>query len=166
MGLLTVHTVKKIEFPKYKMADGRHFEKTVKFPYLSNRFTDFNEIWHGGAIWPPAGDSYNFEFFKNQYGGGHRLETSQKSRYLRNGFTDLYEIWYASAKWFSYPSRPLKTEFHKFKMADGRHYAHVMAYQPTLLFQINTGSNFVAIAHRFTYRFSCNTSGHRTYYAH
>jgi len=27
MGLLTVLTVKKIEFPKSKMADGRHFEK-------------------------------------------------------------------------------------------------------------------------------------------
>jgi len=26
MGLLTVLTVKKIEFPKSKMADGRHFE--------------------------------------------------------------------------------------------------------------------------------------------
>ena len=27
MGLLTVLTVKKFEFPKSKMADGRHFEK-------------------------------------------------------------------------------------------------------------------------------------------
>jgi len=26
MGLLTVQTVKKFEFPKSKMADGRHFE--------------------------------------------------------------------------------------------------------------------------------------------
>jgi len=27
LGLLTVLTVKKIEFSKFKMADGRHFEK-------------------------------------------------------------------------------------------------------------------------------------------
>jgi len=27
MGLLTVLTVKKFDFPKSKMADGRHFEK-------------------------------------------------------------------------------------------------------------------------------------------
>jgi len=29
MGLLTVLTVKKFEFPKSKMADGRHFEKPL-----------------------------------------------------------------------------------------------------------------------------------------
>jgi len=46
-----------------------------------------------------------------------------------------------------------------------RTHAHVMAYLSTLLFHINTGSNFVAIAHRLTYRYSCNTSGHRTCYA-
>jgi len=38
MGLLTVLTVKKFEFGKSKMADGRHFgKKTVKSSYLSNR---------------------------------------------------------------------------------------------------------------------------------
>ena len=37
------------------MADGRHFEKTVKLPYLSTRLTDFDEIWHAGADWPPTG---------------------------------------------------------------------------------------------------------------
>ena len=28
MGLLSVHTVKKFEFPKSKMADGRHFKNS------------------------------------------------------------------------------------------------------------------------------------------
>jgi len=37
------------------MADGRHFEKTVKSPYLSNRLIDFDEIWHAGADWPHTG---------------------------------------------------------------------------------------------------------------
>jgi len=45
MGLLTVLTVKKFEFPKYKM-------KTVKSLYLHNRLTDFAEIWHGDANLP------------------------------------------------------------------------------------------------------------------
>ena len=56
MGLLTVLTVKKIEFPKSKMADGRPFEKTVKSSYISKRWIDFDEIWHGGANWQPTGD--------------------------------------------------------------------------------------------------------------
>ena len=56
MGLLTVQTVKKFEFPKSKMADSGHFEKTVKSPYLRKRLTDFDEIWHDDADWPPTGD--------------------------------------------------------------------------------------------------------------
>jgi len=30
--------------------------KTVKSPYLSNSLTDFDEIWHADANWPPTGD--------------------------------------------------------------------------------------------------------------
>jgi len=57
MGLLTVLIVKKFEFPRSKMTDNRPFEKkTVKSSYLSNRWTDFDEIWHGDANWPPTGD--------------------------------------------------------------------------------------------------------------
>jgi len=57
MGLLTVQTVKKFEFPKSKMADGRRFEKKpVKSSYLSNRLTDFDEIWHYDADCPRTGD--------------------------------------------------------------------------------------------------------------
>jgi len=56
MVLLTVTTVKKFEFLKSKMADGRHFEKTVKSSYLSNRWTEFDEIWHGDASLPATGE--------------------------------------------------------------------------------------------------------------
>jgi len=35
------------------VADGRRFAKTVKSPYLSNRFTDIDEIWQDGADCPP-----------------------------------------------------------------------------------------------------------------
>ena len=32
------------------------WKKTVKSPYLCNRLTDFDEIWHSDTYWPPAGD--------------------------------------------------------------------------------------------------------------
>ena len=38
--------------------------KTVKSPYLSNRLTDFDEIWHVDADWFPTGDrSLKFSIF-------------------------------------------------------------------------------------------------------
>jgi len=47
------------------MADGRHFEKTDKSPYLSNRLIDFDEIWHTGADWPRTGGrSLKFPIFQ------------------------------------------------------------------------------------------------------
>jgi len=30
--------------------------KTVKSPYLRNRFTDIDEIWHADADWPYTGE--------------------------------------------------------------------------------------------------------------
>jgi len=30
--------------------------KTVKSPYIRNRLTDFDEIWHADADWPYTGD--------------------------------------------------------------------------------------------------------------
>ena len=49
--------------------------KTVKSPYRSNRLTDFDEIWHADADWPPTGDrSLKFSNFqKKQDGGGRYL---------------------------------------------------------------------------------------------
>jgi len=31
--------------------------KTVKSPYVRNRLTNFDEIWHDYADWPPTGDT-------------------------------------------------------------------------------------------------------------
>jgi len=54
--------------------------KAVKSPYLRNRFTDFDEIWHGDAHWLTTGDeSLKFEFLIIQGGGGRQLE-SHKNR--------------------------------------------------------------------------------------
>ena len=55
IGLLTVLAVKKFEFPKSKMADGRIL-KTVKLLHLLNRLTDFDEIWHSDAYCHPTAD--------------------------------------------------------------------------------------------------------------
>ena len=81
----------KIEFPKFKMADGRHFEKKpVKSSYLSNRYTDFDEIWHGDANWLPTGDRpLKFRISQNQDGDGRHRDKPQKSRYHSSGLTDL-----------------------------------------------------------------------------
>ena len=63
---LNVLTVKKFEFPKSKMAEAVIL-KTVKSPYLSNRLTDFDEIWHADANWPPTGDrSLKFSTFQKK----------------------------------------------------------------------------------------------------
>jgi len=40
--------------------------KTVKSPYLFNRLTDFDEIWHDDANWPPTADRpLKFRIFEN-----------------------------------------------------------------------------------------------------
>jgi len=72
------------------MVDGHHLKKTVKSPYLSNRLTDFDEIWHGDANWLPRGDrSLKFRISQNQDGGGRHRDKPQKSRYHSSGLTDL-----------------------------------------------------------------------------
>jgi len=50
MVRLTVLTVKKLEFPKSKTAS--ILKITVKSPDLSNRLTDFDEIWHDDRLAP------------------------------------------------------------------------------------------------------------------
>ena len=89
MGLLTAPTGKNIEFHKSKMAPAAIL-RTVKSPYLCSRLTDFDEIWHDYAHWPPTLD----RLFENPRRRQPPSWKSQKSRYLRNGFTDLYELWH------------------------------------------------------------------------
>ena len=43
------------------------FWKTVELPYLRNRLTDFDKIWHGDAHWPRAGyRSLEVRIFENR----------------------------------------------------------------------------------------------------
>jgi len=49
MVFLTAPTVKKLEFQKSKVGTAAIL-KTFKSPYLGNRLTDFDEIWHGDVL--------------------------------------------------------------------------------------------------------------------
>ena len=95
---------------KSNMADGRHFAKSVKSPYLCNLLTDVDEIWHYDAHWSLTADRpLKFRIFQNPRWRQPPSWKLQKSWYLRNGLTDLYEILYGAAKWGSWLLRPLKT---------------------------------------------------------
>jgi len=69
--------------------------KTVKSPYLRNRLTDFDEIWHAGGDWDR---SLKFSIFQKEDGVGRYLQKPHKSRYHNKGLTDLREIWHDYAK--------------------------------------------------------------------
>ena len=55
MDLLTLGPLKNSNFtnPTWRTAG---ILKTVKLPHLCNRLTDFDEIWHDDAHWPPTAD--------------------------------------------------------------------------------------------------------------
>jgi len=66
MGHLTAQNVKKLNFQNNRWRTPAIL-KTVKSPHLRNRLTDFDEIWHGDADWPPTGDRpLKVEFFKTK----------------------------------------------------------------------------------------------------
>jgi len=86
------------------MADGRHYGKTLKSLYLSNRLTDFDEIWHAGADWPHTGGrSLKFPIFQKNKMAAAAILKNHKNRdnYHNNGLADLREIWHEYAKWVS-----------------------------------------------------------------
>jgi len=90
------------------MAEAAILKKTVKSPYICNRLTDFDEIWHANADWlPTEGISLKFSIFqKKQDGGGRYLQKPHRSRYHNKGLTDLREIWHHYAKCVSSVPRP------------------------------------------------------------
>ena len=105
------------------MAGGRHFEKNVKSPYFCDRSTDFDEIWLDDACWTLAADQpLKFRIFKNPR---WRRPPSWKvtkiaispqrfDRSLRN------LVCWCKMGFLTAPTVK-KFEFHKSKMADGRH---------------------------------------------
>ena len=128
MGLLTTQTVKKWNFqnPRWRAAA---IIKSVKSPYLRKRLTDFDEIWHGDADWPPTGDRpLKFRIFQKPRWRRPPSWKSQKSRYHNKGLTDS-TAWTIFTKFGTIIQIGLLTvltvkkfEFPKSKMADGRQY--------------------------------------------
>ena len=97
MGLVTFPTVKKLNFTNLGWRTAAILKK-VKLPYLCNRLTDFDEIWHVDACSPPSVDRpLKFRIFENPKWRRPPSWKSQKLRFLSNGLTDLYELWYADA---------------------------------------------------------------------
>jgi len=72
-------------------------KKSGKSPYVCDRSTDFDEIWHDDV----ADQPFKFWIFENPRWRRPPSWKITKSRYLRSGLTDLYKIWYAEAKWAS-----------------------------------------------------------------
>jgi len=65
MSLLTAPNVKISNFvnPRWQTAA---ILKTVKSPYLCNRLTDFDEMWHHDAYWLPTAERpLKFRIFEN-----------------------------------------------------------------------------------------------------
>jgi len=78
-GVSAALTVRKFEFQKIRMAEGRHFRIIIKSPYLCNRLTDFNTIWHNDAYWSPAPDvKFKFLIFDDL------ISYNAENRYLEN----------------------------------------------------------------------------------
>jgi len=74
-------------------------KKTVESPYLCNRLTHFNEIWHDGAYWPLTVDRpLKFRIFENPRWRRSPSWKITKLRYLYNGLTDLYKMWYGATE--------------------------------------------------------------------
>ena len=60
------------------------FWKTVELPYLRNRLTDFDKIWHGDAHWPWAGDRpLKVRILKIKDGDGRHLKITKIAIYLQ-----------------------------------------------------------------------------------
>jgi len=90
--------------------------KTVKSPYLRNRLTDFDEIWHDDADWPPTGDTpLKFRIFQKK--------RWRRSSYHNNQLADLHEAVMRLCKIGLLTVLAIKKfELPKSKMADGRQY--------------------------------------------
>jgi len=83
------------------MVDGRHFEKTVKSPYLSNRLIDLGEIWHAGADWPRTGGR-SLKFPKKNKMAAAAILKNHKNRDITTTDWQIFEkIWHDYAKWIS-----------------------------------------------------------------
>ena len=124
------------------MADGRHFENTVKSLYLCNRLTDFDEIWHNDAYWPPTAEGLlkisNFWKFKMAAAAIWKITKIAISpqRFDRS----LWKLVCWCKMGLLIAPTVKKYEFHKCKMVDGRHFKNryiILSQQPFDWFLLN-----------------------------
>ena len=123
MGLLTAPTGKTSNFtnPRWRTAA---ILRTVKSPYLCSRLTDFDEIWHGDAYWPPTADQpLKLPIFENPR---RRRPPSWKiteiAIYPQRFDQSLRNLVHWCKIGLLTAPTVKKIEFHKSEMADGRHF--------------------------------------------
>jgi len=107
------------------MADGRHFQKTVKSLYLNNPLIDFYVIWHAGADWHHTGSrSLKIPIFeKNKMAAATILKNHKKiaisQQWIDGSSGNLARLCKMGLLTVQTVE---KFEFPKSKMADGRHF--------------------------------------------
>ena len=94
------------------------WKKNIKSPYLCNRLTDFDKIWHSDAHWPLTADlSLKFRIFENLPSWKITKIVISPQRFDRSVLNLL--------RWCKIgllTARPLKIEFQKSKMANSCHF--------------------------------------------
>ena len=104
------------------MADGRHFENTVKSPYLCNRLTDFDKIWYNDAYWTLTADlPLKFQIFETPR---WRRPPSWKITKIATSPQRFDRSLRNLVRWCNMglsTSQTVKIEFQKSKMADSCH---------------------------------------------
>jgi len=95
--------------------------KTVNSPYLCNRLTDFDEIWHDDAYCPPPTTERPLKL-KVKMAAAAMLKITKIAIYPQRFDPSLRNL----VRWCKVGLLTALTvkkfEFHKSKMADGRHF--------------------------------------------
>ena len=95
--LSSIPTVKNFKFEKSKITAVAILKnwKIEKSPYLGRGSTDFDEIWHGGAVRTSSFDRPDRQKLKIlQIQSAAGILTFQKLRYLGNGMSNLVTFQY------------------------------------------------------------------------
>jgi len=110
---------------KSKMADAAILKKTVKSPYLRNRLTDFDEIWHNDVDWPPTGNiSLKFRIFQKPRWRRPLSWKTTKIAISQQRIDISSRNLARLCKMGLLTAQTVKFEFPKSKMADGRQFVN------------------------------------------
>ena len=109
--------------------------KTVKSPYLCNRLTDFDEIWHDDAYWSSTAERpLKFRIFLKFMMAAATIWKITKIAISPQRFDRSLRNLVGCCKMALLTAPTVKNfEFHKSKMADGRHFKNryiILSQQP------------------------------------